>query len=43
VIIGKPIETSGYSDKNLGKLIAETRAAIETNLAAPDEERLAIV
>src|SRR6185503_12016212 len=44
VIIGEPIETSGYSDKNLGKLIAETRAAIDKNLAdAPDEERLAVV
>jgi len=32
VIIGKPIETRGYSDKNLTQLIAQTRAAIEANL-----------
>ena len=37
VIIGKPIETDGYSDKNLGKLIAETRAAIERNLGTPGD------
>lgn len=32
VIIGKPIETCGYSDKNLTELIAQTRAAIQENL-----------
>ncbi|HSQ20657.1 MAG TPA: lysophospholipid acyltransferase family protein [Blastocatellia bacterium] len=40
VIIGKPIDTRGYSDKNLGELIARTRAAIEVNLeAAPRTEK----
>jgi 1-acyl-sn-glycerol-3-phosphate acyltransferase len=32
VIIGKPIETREYSDRNLTELIARTRAAIEANL-----------
>jgi len=32
VVIGKPIETSEYSDKNLNELIARTRAAIQANL-----------
>jgi 1-acyl-sn-glycerol-3-phosphate acyltransferase len=34
VIIGEPIDTRGYSDKNLSELIARTRAAIEANLDA---------
>jgi hypothetical protein len=39
VVIGKPIETRGYSDKNLGELIARTRAAIKANLeAVPHQE-----
>ena len=32
VIIGRPIETSSFTGKNLGVLIDETRAAIEKNL-----------
>ena len=32
VVIGRPIETREYSDKNLGELIARTRDAIEANL-----------
>ena len=32
VIIGKPIETHGISDKNLSELIARTRNAIQANL-----------
>jgi len=40
VIIGKPIETREYSDRNLSELIARTRAAIEANLeVAPREEK----
>jgi 1-acyl-sn-glycerol-3-phosphate acyltransferase len=40
VIIGKPIETQGYSDKNLSELIARTREAIQTNLdTAPRQAR----
>jgi 1-acyl-sn-glycerol-3-phosphate acyltransferase len=40
VIIGKPINTREYSDKNLSELIACTRAAIETNLEfSPGEEK----
>jgi len=40
VVIGKPIETRDYSDKNLADLMARTRAAIQANLeAAPREER----
>ena len=40
VIIGKPIETREYSDKNLSELIARTRAAIAENLElAPVEEK----
>ena len=45
VIIGKPIDTREYSEKNLSELIARTRAAIEANLEyAPwDEARAASV
>ncbi len=32
VIIGKPIETSAFTEQTLGALIDETRAAIESNL-----------
>jgi len=32
VIIGEPIETAGYSEKNLGELITRTRTAIQANL-----------
>ena len=32
VIIGKPIDTKGYSDRNLSQLVAKTHAAIEANL-----------
>jgi 1-acyl-sn-glycerol-3-phosphate acyltransferase len=40
VIIGEPIDTREYSDRNLGELIARTRAAIEDNLyAVPCEEK----
>jgi 1-acyl-sn-glycerol-3-phosphate acyltransferase len=39
VIIGKPIDTREYSEKNLNELIARTRAAIEANLeSAPCED-----
>jgi 1-acyl-sn-glycerol-3-phosphate acyltransferase len=32
VIIGEPIETSEYSERNLSELISRTRAAIQSNL-----------
>jgi hypothetical protein len=39
VIIGKPIDTREYSDKNLSELIARTRGAIEANMeSVPCEE-----
>lgn len=34
VIIGMPIDTRGYSEKNLGDLIARTRDAIQANLTS---------
>ena len=33
VIIGRPIETAGFSEKNLSALIGMTRAAIQANLS----------
>jgi len=38
VIIGKPIETRDYSERNLGELISRTRAAIEANLSGQQSE-----
>ncbi|PYT08773.1 MAG: 1-acyl-sn-glycerol-3-phosphate acyltransferase [Acidobacteria bacterium] len=39
VIIGHPIDTREYSERNLGELISRTRAAIEANLdSAPRPE-----
>ena len=40
VIIGEPIDTREYSDRNLSELISRTRAAIEANLeSAPRREK----
>ena len=40
VIIGEPIDTSQYTERNLSELIARTHAAIEANLrTGPCEER----
>ena len=36
VIIGTPIDTLGYSEKNLGDLIARTRDAIQANLTSAE-------
>jgi 1-acyl-sn-glycerol-3-phosphate acyltransferase len=43
VIIGEPIDTFGYSERNLNELIGRTRAAIEANLktSGPDGEQRA--
>lgn len=38
VIIGKPIDTTEYTDKTLTNLIARTKAAIEANLMSPVPE-----
>ena len=38
VVIGKPIDTREYSEKNLSKLIARTRAAIQANMEAASHE-----
>src|SRR5262245_1214387 len=44
VVIGEPIATSGYSDKELGELIAQTRAAIQAGLEnAPRRETVSTV
>lgn len=41
VIIGEPIDTREYSDRNLSELISRTRAAIEANLEpAPRQEKV---
>jgi len=41
VIIGKPIDTTEYTDKTLSNLIARTKAAIEVNLMSPVPEETA--
>jgi 1-acyl-sn-glycerol-3-phosphate acyltransferase len=41
VIIGKPIDTTEYSDKTLSNLIARTKSAIEANLISPVPEETA--
>jgi 1-acyl-sn-glycerol-3-phosphate acyltransferase len=38
VIIGKPIDTREYSERNLSELIAQTRAAIGANLETSPRE-----
>jgi hypothetical protein len=34
VILGEPIDTTGYSERNLGELIARTKAVIQQTLDA---------